>query len=192
MGEANDTNVHPSQEPDVTANAENSNVDEPVNGDPHKDSDHTIGAENTIVDEPDHTLHSVEVITVGEATDTNGYLSQEFDVQIDVKNSNVDKPDSIHDSSKTNDANAEQTESMEGSSVIIGEQNIVQDRVFLIQELLTTVDFNNDENQALNSEEVEWEGDSIGGIGDSTDYSEVENDFSGSTVKLGAKHIEKN
>jgi hypothetical protein len=35
---------------------------------------------------------------------------------------------------------------MEGGSVIIGEQNIVQDGLTFIQELLTTVDFNNDES----------------------------------------------
>jgi hypothetical protein len=29
VGEANDTNGHPSQESDVTVNAENSNVDQP-------------------------------------------------------------------------------------------------------------------------------------------------------------------
>jgi hypothetical protein len=33
------------------------------------------------------------------------------------------------------------------------------------------VDFNNDEDQALDSEEVDWEDDGIGGIDDSTDYS---------------------
>jgi hypothetical protein len=35
------------------------------------------------------------------------------------------------------------------------------------------VDFNNDEDQASNSEEVKWNDDVDGG---STDYSEVEND----------------
>ncbi len=34
----------------------------------------------------------------------------------------------------------------EGSSVILGEQNIVQDGVTFIQDLLTLVDFNNDES----------------------------------------------
>ncbi len=46
----------------------------------------------------------------------------------------------------------------------------------------------NDEYQASSSEEVEREDDVIGG---STDYSEVENDSSDSSVKLGAKHIKK-
>ncbi len=42
---------------------------------------------------------------------------------------------------------------LKGSSVIFGEQNIVQDEVTFIQDLLTLVDFNNDEDQASNSEE---------------------------------------
>jgi hypothetical protein len=75
---------------------------------------------------------------------------------------------------------------MEGDSVIIGEQNIIQDGLIFIQELLTTMDFNNDEDQASNPEEVEWEDDGIGG---SSDYSEVENDSSDSSIKLSAKHI---
>ncbi len=71
--------------------------------------------------------------------------------------------------------------------MILGEQNIVQDGVTLIQDLLTLVDFDNDEDQVSNSEELEWNDDSGG---DSTDYSEVENDSS-DTVKLSAKHIKK-
>ncbi len=72
--------------------------------------------------------------------------------------------------------------------MILGEQNIVQDGVTFIQDLLTLVDFNNDEDQASNSEEVEWNDDGGGG---STDYSEVENDSSDLSVKLSAKHIKK-
>jgi hypothetical protein len=76
---------------------------------------------------------------------------------------------------------------LEGSSVIIEEQNIVQDGVTFIQEKLSTVDFNNNEDQVLNSEEVEWNDD---GGGDSTDYSEVEHDSSDSSIKLNAQHIQ--
>ncbi len=72
--------------------------------------------------------------------------------------------------------------------MIIGEQNIFQDGVTFIQDLLTMVDFNNDEDQASNSEEVEWNDDGGGG---STDYSEVENDSSDSSVKLSGKWIKK-
>ncbi len=86
---------------------ENSNVDEPANGDPSKGPDHTIDAESTTVDEPDCTLDSVEVNTVGEVNDTNGHPSQESDVTVNAENSNIDEPDIIHDSSKTIDRNAE-------------------------------------------------------------------------------------
>jgi hypothetical protein len=65
----------------------------------------------------------------------------------------------------------------------------MEDGLTFIQDLLTMVDFNNDKDQASNSEEVEWEDDNIGG---STDYSEVKNDSSDSSVKLGAKHIKTN
>jgi hypothetical protein len=79
--------------------------------------------------------------------------------------------------------------SLEGSSVILGEQNIEQDRETLIQDLLTTVDFNNDEDQASNSKEVKWNDDGDGCYGDN---SEVKNDSSDSFVKLSLKHIKKN
>jgi hypothetical protein len=47
--------------------------------------------------------------TVSEANDVHGHSSQEIGVQIDVEDSNIDEPN-IHDSSKTNKGNAEQTE----------------------------------------------------------------------------------
>jgi hypothetical protein len=99
-----------------------------ANGDPSKDSDHKIDAENMTVDEPDCTLDSVEVNTVDKANDANGHPSQDSDVTIDAKNSNVDELDIIHDSSKTNDANAEQTESMVDDDVEDNDvsQNIIQ------------------------------------------------------------------
>ncbi len=59
---------------------------------------------------------------------------------------------------------------LEGSSVIFGEQNIVH----------------NGDDQASNSEEVEWNDDGDGAYGDN---SEVENDSSDSSVKLSLKHI---
>jgi hypothetical protein len=58
------------------------------------------------------------------------------------------------------------------SSVILGEQDIVHDG----------------DDQASNSEEVEWNDDGDGGYGD---ISEVENDSSDSSVKLSWKHIKK-
>jgi hypothetical protein len=51
------------------------------------------------------------------------------------------------------------------------------------------VDFNNGEDQASNSKEVEWNDDGDGGYRDNL---EVENDSSDSSVKLSLKHIKKN
>jgi hypothetical protein len=41
----------------------------------------------------------------------------------------------------------EKADEMEGSSVILGEQNIVHNKEIFIQDQLTTVDFNNKEDQ---------------------------------------------
>jgi hypothetical protein len=78
--------------------------------------------------ELDHTLDSVEVDTVDKANDANGHPSQDSDVTIDTENSNVDEPDIIHDSSKTNNANAEQKESRVDNDVEYNDvsQNIIQ------------------------------------------------------------------
>jgi hypothetical protein len=88
---------------------------------------HTIDAEILTVNEPDRTLDNVEVNTVGEENDVHGLCSQETGVQIDRENSNVDEPN-IHDSSKTNDANAEQTNSVVDDDVEQNDvsQNIIQ------------------------------------------------------------------
>ena len=61
---------------------------------------------------------------------------------------------------------------LEGSSVILGEQDIVLDG----------------DDQMSNSEEFEWNDDGDGGYGDN---SEVENDFSDSSIELSWKHIKK-
>ncbi len=65
---------------------------------------------------------------MSEANDVNDHSSQEIDVQIDAENSNVDEPDFIHDSSKTNDGNAEQTEPIVDDDVEQSDvsQNIIQ------------------------------------------------------------------
>ncbi len=97
-----------------------------ANDDPSKDSDDTIDVENMNVDEPDHALDSVEVNTVDKANEANGHPSQGSDDRIDAENMNVDEPDIIRDSSKTNDANAEQTESMVDDDV---EQNDVSTNI---------------------------------------------------------------
>jgi hypothetical protein len=194
----------------------------------------------------------MEINTVGEANESNGHPSQEFDVTVNAENSNIDEPDiicdrwensnveepNIHYSSKTNDGNAEQTDSivdgdveqndvsqniiqglqnntvskdvgmekayettnvngetsfidpgkdlsiqggvemnnatpLEGSSVILGEQDIVL----------------NGDDQTSNFEEFEWNDDGDGGY---KDNSKVENDSSDSSVKLNWKHMKKN
>ncbi len=60
----------------------------------------------------------------------------------------------------------ENTDKMEVSSVILGEQNIVHDGETFIQDQLTMVDFHNDEDQTSKSKEVEWNDDSDCGYGD--------------------------
>ncbi len=77
------------------------------------------------------------------------------------------KDSSIQGGVEMNDATQ-----LEGSSVILGEQNIVH----------------NGDDQASNSEEVEWNDNGDGGYGDN---SEVENDSSDSSVKFSLKHIKK-
>jgi hypothetical protein len=64
-------------------------------------------------------------ITVSEANDVHGHSSQEIGVQTDRENSNVDEPN-IHDSSKTNHGNAEQTDSIVDDDV---EQNNVPQNI---------------------------------------------------------------
>ncbi len=70
--------------------------------------------------------------------------------------------------------------------MILREQNIVHNRETFIQDQLTMVDFNNDEDQTSKSKEVKWNDDSGCGYGDNSD---VENEFSDSSVKPSAKHI---
>ncbi len=79
------------------------------------------------VNEPDCITDSVEVNTVGEENDVHGFCSQETGVQIDRENSNIDEPN-IHYSSKTNDANAEQLNSIVDDDVEQNDvpQNIIQ------------------------------------------------------------------
>ncbi len=199
-GEANDVNDHPSQESDVPIDAENSNVDEP---DIIHDSSKTNGAhaeqiESMVDDDVEQNDVSqniiqglqketvsddVEIEKADETTDASGHVNIDCNDRIDEENIIIGqgKDLSIQGGVEMNGVTP-----MEGISVIIVEQNVVQDGVTFIQDLLTTADFNNDEDQASNSEEVEFDNDGIGG---STDYSGVKNDSSDSSVKLSAKHI---
>ncbi len=92
----------------------------------------------------------------------------------------------LHNKTVSNDVGIEKADEMEGSSVILGQQNIVHDRETFIQDQLTTVNFNDDEDQISKSKEVAWNDDSDYGYGDN---SEVENEFSDSSVKPSMKHI---
>jgi hypothetical protein len=195
-----------------------------------------VNTVDKVTDVNSDSRYDPDLNTVSEANDVHDHSSQKIGVQIDNKNSNVDEPN-IHDSSKTNDGNAEQTDSiddgdveqndvsqniiqglqnetvskdvgmekadettnvnvetsfidpgkdlsiqggvemnnatpLEGSSVNIGEQDILLDG----------------DDQMSNSEEFEWNDD---GDGDYKDNSEVENDYSDSSVKLGWKHMKK-
>ncbi len=71
--------------------------------------------------------HVPDLNTVSDANDVHGHSSQEIGVQIDRENSNVDEPN-IHDSSKRNDGNAEQTDSIVDGDVEQKDvsQNIIQ------------------------------------------------------------------
>jgi hypothetical protein len=79
------------------------------------------------VNEPDCFFDSVEINTVGEENDVHGLCSQETGVQMGRENSNVDEPN-MHDSSKTNDANADQTNLIVDDDVEQNDvcQNIIQ------------------------------------------------------------------
>jgi hypothetical protein len=96
-----------------------------------------------------------------ETTDTSGYVNKDCDDRIDGENTIIDQGKDlfVQGGVEMNDATP-----MDDSSVIIVEQNIVQDGVTFITDLLTTVDFNNDEDS--NSEEVEFDNDGIGGSTD--------------------------
>ncbi len=143
VNEATDVNDDPRKDSDDTIDVENMNVEEPdrtsdsmdfntvdkandANGQPSQGSDDRIDAANMNVDEPDCASDSVEVNTGEKAHDATGQPSQDSDDRIDAENMNVDEPDIIHDSSKTNDANAEQTESMVDDDV---EQNDVSTNI---------------------------------------------------------------
>ncbi len=121
--------------------------------------------------------------TVSEANDVHGHSSQEIGVQIDRENSNVDEPN-IHDKSKTNDGNAEQTDSIVDDDVEQNDvsQNIIQglpnktvSKDVGMEKADETTDVNGEtsfidpgkdlsiQGGASNTEEVEWNDDGDGG-----------------------------
>jgi hypothetical protein len=166
VGEANDVNGHPGQEIDVQIDAENSNVDEPdIIHDSSKTNDANDEQTESIVDDDveqndvyQNTIQGLQKETVSddvemekadETTDASSHVHKDCDDRIDGETTIIDlgKDLSIQSGFEMNNATP-----LEGSSVILGEQNIVQDEVTFIQDLLTTVDFNNDDDQVSNSE----------------------------------------
>ncbi len=103
VGEANDTNGHPSQESDVTVDTENSNIDGlDFVHDSSKTIDTSVEQTEPIVDSdvdrndvsqkelPVQSAHkSEEVNTVDKATDVNGDPSKDSDLTIDAENMTV-------------------------------------------------------------------------------------------------------
>ncbi len=199
VGEANDVNGHPSQEIDVQIDVKNSKLD--IIHDSSKTNDANAEQTESIVDDDveqndvsqniiqvsqNKTVSDdVEMEKADETTDASDHVNNNCDDRIDREATIIDLGKDLSIQGGVEMINAAP---IEGSSVIIGEPNIVQDGLTFIQDLLTMVDFNNDEDQASNSEEVEWNDDGGGG---STDYSEVETDSSDSSVKLSKKNIKK-
>jgi hypothetical protein len=196
-----DANGHPSQNSDVTIDMENSNVDEfDIIHDSSKINDanakQTESMDDVDVEQNDASQNiiqglqketvsdDVKIKKADKTTDAFGHVDKDSDDRIDEENTIIDqgKDLSIQAGVEMNNATP-----MEGGSVNIGEQNIVQDGLTSMQELLTS-DFNNNEDQIRNHEEVKNEDYGIGG---SSDSSEVEYDSSDSPVKLSAKHIKQ-
>jgi hypothetical protein len=131
---------------------------------------------------------------VDKTTDAYGHASIDSDDRINEGNITIDEGRDflIQDGVEMNDASTiieqeiqednippiQLNTLMEGGSVNIGEQTIVQGGWTVMQELLTMVDFNNYEHQASNPEEVKYED---YGFGNSSD----------SSVKGSAKHVKE-
>ena len=158
-----------------------------VNGDPNKDSDHTNVAENMAVEDSILSFNNVEVSTVAEENNVHDVCVQEITLndgyneqttssaddeveQNDVSQKNIQ--DFQHENVHNNDGmeNTDETQGdveqnndsfLEGCSVILGEQNIVQDGVIVIEDKMTLLDFDNAEDQTSTpDEEFEWNDDS--------------------------------
>jgi hypothetical protein len=164
--DSNDVHGHTSQEIGVQIDRENSNVDEPNIYDSSKINDGN--AEQT------------DSITDGdvEQNDVSQNIIQGLQNETVCKDVGMEKLDETtndpgKDLSIQGDVELNIVTLLEGSSVILGEQDIVLDG----------------DDQTSNSEEVEWNADDDdGGYGDN---SEAENDSSDSSVKLTWKHMKK-
>jgi hypothetical protein len=126
LGEANDTNGHPSQESDVTVDADNSNIDEPdIIHDNFKTIDtNAEQTESMVDDDVEHNDVSQKELLVQCAHD-----SEEVNTVDKATGNNL----SIQGGVEMNDAIP-----LEGSTVIFGGQNIVQDGVTSIDAAATS------------------------------------------------------
>jgi hypothetical protein len=208
VDKANDTNGHPSQDSDDRIDAENSNVDEPdIIHDSSKTNDANNEQTESIVDDDleqndvsaniNQGLQKETVsddVEMKKADKTNGafdHVNTDCDDRIDEENTIIDQGRDL--SIQDNVSPIQMNTTIEGGSVNIGEQNIVEGGLTFMQEQLTS-DFNNNEDQAWNHDEVEDEDYGIGGSSDSSsklNQEKVEYDSSDLSIKLSTKHIKE-
>jgi hypothetical protein len=166
VSDANDVHGHSSQEISVQIDRENSNVDEPNIHYSSKSNDGNAEQTDLIVD------GDVEQNDVSQNI-IRGLQNKTVSKDVGMEKADETTNDPGKDLSIQGDVEMNNATLLEGSSVILGEQDIVLDG----------------DDQTSNSEEVEWNDDGDGGY---RDNSEVENDSSDSSVKLTWKHMEKN
>jgi hypothetical protein len=142
-----DVHGHSSQEIGVQIDRENSNVDEPNIHDSSKTNDGNAEQIDSILDDDVEQNDTSQNIIQGLQDKT---ISKDAGMEKADETTNVSgettfihpgKELSIQGGVEMNNATT-----LEGTSVILGEQNIEQDGETLIQDLLTTVDFNNDDD----------------------------------------------
>ncbi len=155
---ATDVNGDPSKDSDHTIDAENMTVDEPdcifdsvevntvggendVHGLCSQETGVQIDKGNSNVDEPN--IHDSSKIIDANAEQRNSIVDN--DVEQNEVSENIIQ--GLQNKTASNNVGMEKADEMEGSSVILGEENFVHDRETFIQDQLTTVDFNNDEGQ---------------------------------------------
>ncbi len=171
VAEKNDVHGLCIQEAGVQIDREDSNIDEPNIHDSPKTNDGNNEQTESIVDDDveqndvsQNIMQGLQNETVSKdvgmgTVDETNYVCGETTI-IDLGNDL-----SIQGGVEMNNATP-----LQGSSVILGELNIVQGGVTFIQDLLTSVDFIHNEDQASNSEEFKWNDD--GGDG-STDAKHI-------------------
>jgi hypothetical protein len=149
----------------VQIDMENSNVDEPNIHDSSKTNDANAEQKNSIVDDVEQNDISQNII--------QGLQNKTIHMDVGMEKADETTSDLGKDSSIQGGVEMNNVTSLEDSSVILGEQNIVQDGVTFIQDVLTSVDFNNDEDQMSNSEEFKWNDDGGGGSTDAKHIKKI-------------------